>query len=174
MSQVETSLYQITGSELRMELNARWQLPNSLMTHWLNFDFVILMLIIGKISLQLVTTQAVVVQQPQGLRWAKQRIAHLPGWRLSYGSLCSLSGFVHFTPAHQKHLSLTCCHPGLLWVSVSLTLSVYMYVCICVCMSRFIIISSLQASFPVSSPHLPVSFGDFLDLSFYLFISFHI
>lgn len=51
-----------------MELNARWQLPNSLMTHWLNFDFVILMLIIGKISLQLVTTQAVVVQQPQGLR----------------------------------------------------------------------------------------------------------
>lgn len=39
MSQVETPLYQTTGSELRMELNSQWQLLNPRMTHWLNCDF---------------------------------------------------------------------------------------------------------------------------------------
>lgn len=38
------------GSELRPAQHAQWQLPNPLMTHGLNFDFVILVLIIGKIS----------------------------------------------------------------------------------------------------------------------------
>lgn len=75
MSQVETPLYQTTGSELRMEPNSQWQLLNPLVTHWLSCDSMILMLIIVKISLQLMTTQPVAVQLPQGFGGAEQKLA---------------------------------------------------------------------------------------------------
>lgn len=89
MRRVGTPLYQTTGSELRMGPSSQGQPLDPLVTHWLSCHFIILMVVIVKISLQLMTTQPVTVQLPQGFGGAEQKIAitfslrdRIPHWML--------------------------------------------------------------------------------------------